>query len=110
MSESDEHTAQAEKATEIALAVISQTDPGPSLGRLESWRVTEAPEGTFLEIVFRSARHHERTVRYSRIVWPAVPDKDPETSGMIFGTAFKERLRTGRARDLDPSTGADLVL
>lgn len=106
----DDRSSQTEKAVSIALAGIRQFEKEPDAGTLEQWRIHHTADGAWLEVVFRSVRHDGRRVCYDRVIWPSVPDKDPETSGMIFGAVFQERVITGRPREAEAGSRFDLVL
>lgn len=109
MSELD-RAAQRQVAVEVALATIRRFESEPGAGRLQTWRVYDDRDGSWLEVVFRSLRHAQRRVFYSRVIWPTHPDKDPETSGMIYGSAFQERLLTGQTHTKVDSEDDDLTL
>lgn len=86
----------AERAIETAITTVRAIADSQELGSVEAWTATESPAGRRLSIKFRSGRHGGRLLHYARIIWPNEPDKDPETAGMLFGSAFAERLIAGK--------------
>lgn len=84
-----------DRAVEIALEHLHTAFAEANLGTLESWDIYEGEQGTVLRLFLTSTVHEGRPIRYARVIKPAPgPDKDPELAGMIYATAFEERLHT----------------
>lgn len=64
------------------------------LGSLQSWEVHRVDgHGWFLTVLIASKRHDGAIVRNRGLVLPAAgPDKDAETTGMVYAVGLIERL------------------
>lgn len=94
------------RAIEVALVGVREAADQRDLGELIAWGQRSDDDGTYLRIDFASGRHDRQLVRYERrILSSRGADKDAETAGMIFGSAFEERLLTREAHEAVDADG-----
>lgn len=112
MTENDSpNVAYSTQATATAMQNIRALIDQEDLGTIEHWSNYRDDDGVHLKITLISKKHDNRRLVYDRTVEPGHgPDKDASTAGLIYASAFLERMHTRKPAEAKDELGPHLVL